>query len=308
LEGKNVRLAVSWPDLRQDYHAKTKQILEELTKQLGWTLVAAGADNDAAKQLADAENLLAAKPDILFFQGIDAASALPMIEAAKAAGIPVVDMYSKSSTTATLSGATASMIEDPYEEGKFQGNLLVKTLGDKIKGMKVLDVAGSPGEFAQGRAQGAEDVLTAAGAIILARQYGDWTRQTSQSVAETMLTAHPDAQMIIGGNDDAALGGMLAAESQGLDPTKMAISGIDGTADAMDAICQGKMIADAGQLYTTKANDIINLTKRILCGETNIPAALPTTIEITSANVKEVAQTIGHTVPEACVPNALLGP
>jgi ABC-type sugar transport system substrate-binding protein len=60
LDGKNVRLAVSWPDLRQDYHAKTKQILEDLTKQLGWTLIAAGADNDSAKQLTDAENLLRA--------------------------------------------------------------------------------------------------------------------------------------------------------------------------------------------------------------------------------------------------------
>jgi hypothetical protein len=49
-------------------------------------------------------------------------------------------------------------------------------------------------------------------------------------------------------------------------------------------------------------------SQRIMCGETNIPAALPTTIEITSANVKEAAQSIGHTLPGSPVPNALVGP
>ena len=117
-----------------------------------------------------------------------------------------------------------------------------------------------------------------------------------------MLTAHHDVQILYGGNDDSALGCLLAAQSQGLDPTKMAIIGIDGTADAMTAICKGQMIADAGELYTDKSAEIISLTEQILGGAQNIPLQYPAIVSITQANVQAEATSIGSTLPATCTP------
>jgi ABC-type sugar transport system substrate-binding protein len=59
------------------------------------------------------------------------------------------------------------------------------------------------------------------------------------NVAETVLRSHPNMNIVIGLNDDGALGAARAFQNAGKDPAKTYVGGQDGALDALKAIEKG---------------------------------------------------------------------
>ena len=62
---------------------------------------------------------------------------------------------------------------------------------------------------------------------------------TGLQIAETVLAQHPDLSIIIGLNDDAAVGAYRAVKVAGIDQSKMFIGGQDGSLEGLTATNEG---------------------------------------------------------------------
>ncbi|MER9456874.1 substrate-binding domain-containing protein [Mesorhizobium sp. M0478] len=89
-----------------------------------------------------------------------------------------------------------------------------------------------------------------------ASQSGDFARDKGRQVAETLLQAHPDADIIYAHNDEMALGAIAALEAAGKTPGKdVLILSIDGEKEGVQAIIDGKIgaICACSPLFGPKA-------------------------------------------------------
>lgn len=289
-----ITVAHAIPDLKVEYWTQLHNYLEKKLKAVGWGYLAVGSDGDAAKQITDVENMLQEQPSILFFQPIDEASAQPVVDAANKAGVPVVSLFGEK-----LTGLAATMVLQPEIEGAKSCSAIVTALGGKGKAAIIM---GPAGDFANRRAKGCEDVLTAGGITVVAKQNGDWTRATALTIAENMLQANPDLNAIAGSNDDSALGALEAIKGKGIDPTKFPVVGIDGSSDALTAICNGTMVDTYTEKFTTEADIMVDLTTRIVVNKEKITEKVPFTGDlVNAANVVDMAKQLGYTLPAQCV-------
>ena len=79
---------------------------------------------------------------------------------------------------------------------------------------------------------------------IVASQTGDFARDKGRQVAESLLQAHPDADIIYAHNDEMAIGAISAIEAAGKVPGKdILVLSIDGGKEAVQAVVDGKIAA-----------------------------------------------------------------
>src|SRR6476659_937463 len=251
--------------------AETASMKDEAQK-LGHQLVYTDAAGSAAKQASDVSSMIAQGVDVIFLPPREDKPLVPIILAARDAGIPVFLIDRDVDHTMAKPGEdyVTFIGSDFIEEGKRIAEWLVKNANGKSK---IIELEGTVGASpANDRKKGFDDAITAAGGFtILASQSGDFARDKGRQVAETLLQAHPDADIIYAHNDEMALGAIAALEAAGKTPGKdVLIISIDGEHDAINAILEGKMGAtvECNPKFGPKAMDAV---ERYGKGETLAP-------------------------------------
>lgn len=224
--------------------AQTTSMQEEATAR-GWQLVYTDAAGSAAKQVADVNSMIAQGVDLIFLAPREEKPLIPAIMAAKAAGIPVIllDRNVDQSLAAAGEDYVTFIGSDFIEEGKRVADWLVANAGGKSK---IIQLEGTTGSSpANDRKKGFDDVIAAnAGFTLLASQTGDFARDKGRQVAETLLQAHPDADIIYAHNDEMAIGAISAIEAAGKVAGKdVMILSIDGGREIVQLIIDGKVAA-----------------------------------------------------------------
>lgn len=222
--------------------AQTASMKAEAEK-LGWQLVYTDAAGSAAKQVADVNSMIAQGVDVIFLSPREEKPLIPAVMAAKKAGIPL--FLIDRGVDATLAKGGVDYVtfigSDFLKEGATAGENLVKITGGK--GI-ILELEGSTGSSpANDRKKGFDAVIAQnPGMKIVASQTGDFNRDKGRQVAEALLQAHPEANIIYAHNDEMAIGAISALEAAGKVPGKdVIVVSIDGEKDALQAIIDGKM-------------------------------------------------------------------
>jgi ABC-type sugar transport system substrate-binding protein len=227
--------------------AETKSMQDEAAR-LGHQLVYTDAAGSAAKQASDVNSMIAQGVDVIFLPPREDKPLVPVILAARDAGIPVFLIDRDVDHTMAKPGEdyVTFIGSDFIEEGKRIAEWLVKNANGKSK---IIELEGTVGASpANDRKKGFDDAINAAGGFtILASQSGDFARDKGRQVAETLLQAHPDADIIYAHNDEMALGAIAALEAAGKTPGKdVLLISIDGEHDGVQAIVDGKIGAICG--------------------------------------------------------------
>lgn len=227
--------------------AESKSMQDE-AKRLGYQIVFTDAAGSSAKQAADVSSMIAQGVDAIFLPPREDKPLVPVILAAKAAGIPVFLIDRDVDHTMAKPGEdyVTFIGSDFINEGNRIAEWLVKNANGKSK---IIELEGSTGASpANDRKKGFDDIIAKNPAFkILASQSGDFNRDTGRKVAETLLQAHPDADIIYAHNDEMALGAIAALEAAGKVPGKdVLIVSIDGEKDGVQAIIDGKIGAICG--------------------------------------------------------------
>ena len=227
--------------------AETKSMQDEAAR-LGHQLVYTDAAGSAAKQASDVNSMIAQGVDVIFLPPREDKPLVPVVLAARDAGIPVFLIDRDVDHTMAKPGEdyVTFIGSDFIEEGKRIAEWLVKNANGKSK---IIELEGTVGASpANDRKKGFDDAINAAGGFtILASQSGDFARDKGRQVAETLLQAHPEADIIYAHNDEMALGAIAALEAAGKTPGKdVLLISIDGEHDGVQAIVDGKIGAICG--------------------------------------------------------------
>ncbi|MFC3072164.1 ABC transporter substrate-binding protein [Shinella pollutisoli] len=224
--------------------AQTNSMKAEAEK-LGFQLVYTDAAGSAAKQVADVNSMIAQGVDVIFLAPREEKPLIPAVMAAKKAGIPVILL--DRSVDPSLAKAGEDYVtfigSDFIEEGKRVAEWLIKNANGKSK---IIELEGTTGSSpANDRKKGFDEAIKAAGGFeIVASQTGDFARDKGRQVAEALLQAHPDADVIYAHNDEMAMGAIAALEAAGKVPGKdVLVLSIDGGKEAVQAVVDGKIAA-----------------------------------------------------------------
>ncbi len=169
------------------------------------------------------------------------AEILPVLDKAKAAGIPVLIL----DTDIDWPSKLCYIGTDNRLGGRMAGEYVVKLLGGKGRVAVIRGVLGV--RTHEERLAGFQEAIAAAPGIqAVAVQPANSERALGMSVMENLLTTHPDLRAVFATNDQMALGAMEAVAAHKL-TGKVALVGFDATKEAVRAVESGGLSAVVAQ-------------------------------------------------------------
>jgi ribose transport system substrate-binding protein len=169
------------------------------------------------------------------------AQIVPVLDKARAAGIPVVIV----DTDVPWPYKSSFVGIDNRLGGRIAGEYILKAIGGTGKVAVIRGVLGV--DTQEDRLTGFRDAIANSPAVeLVAVQPANGERAPGMQVMENMLTSHPDVKAVFGTNDQMALGAMQAIAARHL-TGKIVLVGFDATREALRAIEAGEMNATMAQ-------------------------------------------------------------
>lgn len=240
---KVLKIGYSSKTLSAPYFAAQVAAAQEAAKKAGYTFVSTDAQDSLTKQIADVEDLLSQKIDVLLINPKDPKGMVQATKTATVAKVPVVIVDSSIDPSADYVTVVQS---SNTANGQAIGEWLISTVGDKE--LKIGLLSGEQGNpVGQERREGVFQGINEAqlrkfgrtGFKVLGQGWGKWTQEGGLKAAEDLLTAHPDVNMIMGENDSMVLGALRALEDAGKKDV-LVFAAADGQKEALKLIMEGK--------------------------------------------------------------------
>ena len=163
---------------------------------------------------------------------------LPVLDKAKAAGIPVIIFDTDVNWAPKLSFVGS----DNRHAGELAGDYIVKLLGGRGKVAVIRGILGISTH--EDRLAGfREAIAKAPGIECIAVQPANSERMFGMTVMENLLTAYPDLKAVFATNDQMALGAAEAISARHF-RGRVAIVGVDATSEGVRAVENGRLAAD----------------------------------------------------------------
>ena len=263
LENRPAKVGLLMISTAAPYLAGYRKAFDVEARRLNLEVIALDANNDPARQAAQAEDLIGKRVDVLCFWPVDARAIVPSVRKAYDAGIPLVCTNSwteESVLNCFKSFIGASMVE----EGIIAAELTAEALNRRGK---IAIIEGNPGQDATyWRSTAFIDELKriAPEIQVVDRQTARWDRARATAVAENYLTTYSDLNAIMAQDDNMAVGALQAIKaSSRLRQVKLV--SINSSREGLEAILAGEMYGSCTQsptfegIYTARiARDIAN--------------------------------------------------
>ena len=276
-DGATIGFAISSFD--NDFFVSLKDGVESAAAAAGATVTITDAGGDAATQASQVEDFITKGVDLIMVNPVDSDAIVPSVEAANAAGIPVIAVDRGSAG----GDIVATVASDNVLGGTMAGEYLFELMGNAGEVLELQGIIGT--SAAQDRGEGFQIALDAeAGITRVAQQTANFARAEGLTVTENLLQANADATGLFAHNDDMALGAVEAAAAAGRD---LFIVGFDAAPDAIQAIADGTMAGTIAQQPVLIGELAVEAAMKVLAGET-VPTvvAVPVAL-VTPDNVNE---------------------
>lgn len=190
--------------------AMVKMVEEEAKKYPGVSLLITNAEDKAAKQISDAEDLLARGIDILMLSPTTLHGVNPIVDKAVEKKIPLVVVQRETSNK----NYTALVWNDDTALGMMAAIEMVRLLGMEGKIAVVEGIAGASSTL--GRTQGIKAALANYPNLKLASlQPGDYQEAKAITAMENIIQANPDLNGVITHSGTMARGALKALRNAG---------------------------------------------------------------------------------------------
>lgn len=278
-------IGVSQANLNEPYRKQMDDDIARAAREVPqFTVNFADAQQDNSKQVADVENFLTQRIDLLIISPNEATPLTAVVKKAYDKGIPVLVLDRKVDGDAYTQWIGADNVDIGRQAGQY--------LADQIlpQGGKIAEIRGLAGSTpAKERQDGFAKGIEGRGIDIVTTVDGDWLREKGQQQADAVFKAHPEIQAVYAQNDPMAEGAYLAAKAAGLDK-KVKFIGIDGLpipSGGIKAVEAGRLAATF--VYPTGGREAVASAKSILvdCAKPPKTQMLPTQL-VTQANAAEV--------------------
>jgi ribose transport system substrate-binding protein len=214
----------------QSVHAGAVKAGRETGVEILWNGPANESDYTAQLQIVEA--MINKHVDAIALAPSDRQAMVRVVERAANEKVPMIIFDSGVETERFVS----QIATDNYKAGQMAGERMGKILGGKGN---VVIVAVKPGAAStEAREKGFEDTIQQQfpGIKILDKRYGQAVVATSLTVAENMLTAHPDLDGIFSSNESSTIGAAQALQDR---RAKAKLVGFDSSPKLLDDLKSG---------------------------------------------------------------------
>jgi ribose transport system substrate-binding protein len=255
---------------------------QQAAKAAGVSLVVFNANDEPTAENNAIEAYIQQKVQGIIVDAIDVNGIMPAVQEAAAANIPVVavDAVLPKGPQITQIGV------DNTKAGKLLADVFLPYVKAHLDGKARIGVVGALNSFIQNQRQKGfmDAVMGTPGISSVGVVDGRNVQDTALSVAETLLTANPEMNVIYATGEPALLGAIAAVQSQGVQD-RVKIFGWDLTAQAIQAMDAGFVIAVVQQDPSGMGAASVNALVAKMKGQPVPPSTpVPVTI-VTSANV-----------------------
>lgn len=195
------------------------------------------AETEVDAQLQMLQAAIDKKPDAIGYAALDPKACIPLLDAAKAAKIPVVEFDAGCDSKVPLSIAKT----DSKAAGALAADNMARLIDNKgevaIVGHSQINSTGVERRdgFVNQVKSKYPDIK------IVDIQYGDGDHLKSADIAKAMIAAHPNLKGLYGTNEGSAIGIVNAVGELGLAKGKLTVIGFDSGQAQLDAITSGVM-------------------------------------------------------------------
>jgi D-xylose transport system substrate-binding protein len=305
-----VKIGLSLPTQREERWVKDGETMKAAAKAAGIDLRVQVTDNDAAKQVAQCENLISQGIKVLILAPHDASSASVIVDKATKAGIKVIS-YDRLVTDSAADYVYLSF--DNVKVGELQGEYITK----KVPKGTYIVLAGSPTDnnaklFRQGAMKFIQPLADKGDIKIAMDQFvKDWQPSEAQKLCEQALTANGNKiDAVLAPNDGTAGGCIQALAAQGL-AGKVPITGQDAELAGAIRIVRGtqsitifKDTRQLGKKAIEIAADLaagkpVQTNAAVNNGKKDVPSVLLTPYVVDKANLDKVLIDSGYLTKQA---------
>jgi len=232
-----LRIGLSLPTHQEERWVKDKLTMLAEAKKRGVELLVQVSENDAAKQVAQCDALIASGIKVLILAPVDASGAAVIVDKAVKAGVQVIS-YDRLVTDSVQDYYYLSF--DNVKVGELQGEWLTKRIA---KGNFIV-LAGSPTDnnaklFKEGAMKYVKPLVDKGQVKVVFEQFvPGWTPAEAQKMCEGVLAAGTKVDAVLAPNDGTAGGCINALQGHGL-AGKVPITGQDAELAAAQRIIQG---------------------------------------------------------------------
>lgn len=281
------------PTLLDEFQTGSVSALEMFLKQVGYEMETLNADNKTDMQQSQMNDVIALKPAAIILAAVDFNALKPSIEAAMAAGIPVVEFDRQITSTPSAFTSVAGTVEIGYVAADVVEKLLTEKNGS-VKG-KVLQVLGDPGDpYTLDIQKGFEEKMKAFPDVtIISLPALLWAADAAGTIVNDQLIANPDIDLIFNHAAHLSVAAVASLEAAGKKPGDVLMLSSNGAPVGLDLIRKGWMQAEVEQpLYAQAAAvamfmDKIAGKQEIKAGEYDVLGLKSTvTIEAWGPNIK----------------------
>ncbi|WP_029874871.1 sugar ABC transporter substrate-binding protein [Rhizobium leguminosarum] len=248
--------------LTNEYWRSLGEGYQKLADKLGVTVAyqAAQSEGDQLGQLTIAEGMVTQGYNVLLVSPQTDANLQPVIEQAKAANVPVVNVND------------AVIPQAEHYVGNVQRDNGVRVakwfIDNRANGGKVAIIEGQAGVYAAvQRTDGFKSTIEDGGKFtVVASVPGNWDRQTSYDAATNILQQHTDLVGFYCNNDGMALGVVEAVKAAGLQD-KVVVFGTDGISDAYKSIAGGELTGTVDSFPVLTGEVAMEVALRLVAGQ-----------------------------------------
>lgn len=261
-------IGLSLSTLDNPFFESVRAGAEDSAARLDVELIVEQADNDAAMQETQILALIDQGVSAILINPVDGDAIVPAIEAANAAGIPVLTV----DRSASGGDIVTHIASDNAAGGMMAGQYLVETINETGS---VVELEGIPGtSAAQDRGAGFNEAVAEHDDItIVAQAVANFSREEGKSVFAELLADNETITAVFAHNDEMILGAIEAANEAGRTDDIVFI-GFDAIDEAISALEDGELAATIAQQPVEMGRLSVETAVAFLNGE-QIEAFIP---------------------------------
>jgi ABC-type sugar transport system substrate-binding protein len=227
-----------------DWREANSKSIRDAAKEAGVQLLFENAEQSQEKQFEAIRRFIEQQVDVIAVSPVIESGWEPILQEAKAAGIPVI-LSDRAVEVSDASLYVTTIGSDFYEEGERAGKYLLDKLRNEPGPVGIVELQGTAGSSPTiERGKGFRDIIKQRSDLLIQQaEPADFTMEQGRATMAAFLQEMgSDIKVLFAHNDDMAIGAIEAIEAYGLVPGKdIVIISVDGTRKAFEMMVAGKI-------------------------------------------------------------------
>lgn len=259
------------PTLLDEFQTGSVSALEMFLGQVGYDMETLNADNKADLQQTQMNDVIALDPAAIILAAVDFNALAPSVDAARAAGIPVIEFDRQISSTMSDFTSVAGTVEIGHVAAAEVERLLTERNGS-VSGT-VLQILGDPGDpYTLDIQKGFEEVMAAYPDVeIMTHPAMMWEASNAGTIVSDTLLTNPDIDIVFSHAAHLSVAVVAALEAAGKAPGDIYVMSSNGAPVGLDLIRQGWMQVEVEQPLYAQAAAVAMFMDKIVAGEELVP-------------------------------------